>query len=323
MSPILELTDYHPELESFRREVLHGLSSTPKTLPSKYLYDKRGSELFDEICELDEYYPTRTELAIMEEHVSKMIAHCGEEVRMVEYGSGSSLKTRLLLDAATGHITGYVPVDISKQHLSEAAETIRHMFPDLEILPVCADFTEAIKVPDTSHRSRRTVAYFPGSTIGNFTVPAAIEFLKHVGETVGPEGGLIIGVDLEKSTDILEAAYNDRAGVTAAFNLNLLERINRELDGNFDLDAFTHRAPYNPEHNRIEMHLVSLEDQTVSIGDAEIRFAAGESICTEHSHKYTLDRFQELAGLAGWEVEDWWTDADDLFSIQYLTRTAE
>jgi dimethylhistidine N-methyltransferase len=317
----LSLLDFHPETESLRDEVLHGLQDAPKHLPSKLFYDERGSQLFDAICKLDEYYPTRTELAIMERHVEAMVDAIGPRALLVEYGSGSSTKTRTLLDHADD-LAGYVPIDISRDHLMQAAEAIAARYPELDVLPVCADYTADYHFPEPDTPPERTVVYYPGSTIGNFTPEAARDFLAHIANRVGPDGGLIIGVDLEKDEAVLQAAYNDAEGVTAAFNKNVLRRINRELDADFDLDRFRHEAVYNEEQGCIVMHLVSIAAQTVSVAGENIDFAAGERITTEYSYKYTVDGFAALAAEAGWSVEEVWTDEDRLFSVQYAVRAS-
>ncbi|MDE2197203.1 MAG: L-histidine N(alpha)-methyltransferase, partial [Gammaproteobacteria bacterium] len=251
------LHDYHPRTADMREAVLAGLREPQKTLPCKYFYDQRGSQLFDAICELPEYYPTRTELGIMEVHAADMAAALGPRVLLVEPGSGSSLKTRLLLD----HLPqprAYVPVDISRAQLVTAADRLNRLYPELEVLPVCADFCQSFAIPAPRRRAARTIIYFPGSTIGNFEPPAAIQLLRQLRRLAGPAGGLLIGVDLRKERSVLERAYNDAAGITAAFNLNLLRRLNRELQSDFDLSRFCHRAAYNETEGRIEMHLVSL-----------------------------------------------------------------
>lgn len=315
----LPLLDLHPDTSSFREDVLAGLQSRPKTLPSKFLYDERGSELFEAICELDEYYPTRTEIGIMRAHIEVMAAALGPQVLLVEYGSGTSRKTRILLD----HLhdpAGYVPIDISREPLIQAAEALDRAYPDVPVLPVCADYTGEVRLPDPERPVARRVVYYPGSTIGNFIPERARDFLSRIATLIGPEGGLLIGVDLQKDEDVLHAAYNDAQGITAAFNKNVLRRINRELDANFDLDRFAHRAVYNAGEGRIEMHLVSTTDQRVTVDDVPIDFTEGETICTEYSHKYTLDGFAELAALAGLTVDTVWTDERRWFSVQYCTR---
>ncbi len=313
----LEVTDQAPAREEFLRDALGGLQASPKTLPCKYFYDERGSKLFDDICELPEYYPTRTELGIMERHGDDMAAVLGPACLVVEYGSGSSMKTRLLLDRLE-EPAGYVPVDISREHLLASAAALAAEYPTLEVLPVCADFTQPFELPAPSRSPKRTAVYFPGSTIGNFTTDQAEGLLRQVRELVGPGGSLLIGVDLVKEASVLERAYDDAAGVTAAFNLNLLERMNRELGADFDVERFRHRAVWCAEPSRIEMHLVSETDQTVQLGARSISFAAGESICTEHSHKYSRESFAAIAGRAGLDVERIWTDDAELFSVQAL-----
>ncbi|QDG52847.1 L-histidine N(alpha)-methyltransferase [Persicimonas caeni] len=302
---------------TFLSEALAGLTKPRKTLPCKYFYDARGSQLFEEICGLDEYYPTRTELGIMEEHVDGMADAVGPDVRLVELGAGSGRKTRLLLDALDGP-AAYLPVEISQAALDGCARRLREAFPDLEVLSVCADYTRRVDLPRPQTAYEGTAAYFPGSTIGNFEPDEARTFLNRVARLVGEGGGLLIGVDLQKERDVLEDAYNDARGVTAAFNLNLLERINRELDGDFDLDAFHHRARWNPDEGRIEMHLVSRRPQQVNLADEAIDFDEGEYITTEYSYKYTEESFEALAQSAGFEAKQVWTDDREWFSVWYL-----
>ncbi|MCG8405031.1 MAG: L-histidine N(alpha)-methyltransferase [Phycisphaerales bacterium] len=312
----MELQEQEQTAEDFRAEALEGLRLPQKTLPCKYLYDQRGSRLFDQICQLEEYYPTRTELAIMKENIEDIASVLGPNCLLVEYGSGSSLKTRLLLDHLTD-IAAYVPVDISKEHLLETAYNLKEDYPDMDILPVCADFTKPFEIPECEQQVDQRIIYFPGSTIGNFSPQQAIELLKEIA-VQSEDGGLLIGVDLKKDPAILKRAYNDRDGVTASFNLNLLEHINRELGADFDVDQFQHEAIYNPELGRIEMHLVSQKDQSVDFGDETITFKKGESIHTENSHKFSLEDFCRVAGDAGLQVENVWLDNDRLFSVQYL-----
>lgn len=305
----------------FYDEVLAGLSGEQKSLPCKYFYDQRGSELFDQICELPEYYPTRTEQAIMDRYAPQMADQIGEGVRLVEFGSGSSTKTRVLLRNLI-RPAAYVPLDISEEHLLGTAEGLRAQFPDLEILPLVADFTKPFTLPDSTLPAEHTAVYFPGSTIGNFRREEAADLLKQIAEVVGLQGGLLIGVDLQKDASIIEPAYDDAQGVTAAFNLNLLHRINEELDGQFDLDQFEHLSFYNPEVGRIEIYIVSTCDQTVRVCDREFTFAKGERIHTEYSHKYSIDGFTKLASAAGFSVQNCWTDEDDLFAVMRLRRDA-
>jgi len=297
--------------------VLRGLRQSRKQLPCKFFYDRIGSQLFDRICELPEYYLTRTELGILQSNVNEMARAAEEQCLLVEYGSGSSLKTRLLLEHLHNP-AAYVPLDISREHLLDAAGRLSALFPALRVLPVCADYTRAFDLPRCEGASR-TVVYFPGSTIGNFDPHEARAFLRSAAERCGPGGGLLIGVDLKKDPAVLHAAYNDAAGLTAAFNLNLLTRINRELDGTFEINRFAHYAFYNPRLGRIEMHLVSRAAQTVSVANHRFVFREGETIFTESSYKYTPDEFQSLATAGGWAVEKVWTDAQRAFSVQYLT----
>jgi dimethylhistidine N-methyltransferase len=304
-------------LARFRADVVAGLTAAVKTLPCKYLYDDRGSRLFDRICDLPEYYPTRTELGILRRHAGDMAAALGECCLVIEYGSGSGMKTPLLLERLK-HPAGYVPVEISRDHLLASANELGRRFPDLEVLPVWADFTKDFELPATRRKPRRKAVFFPGSTIGNFGPACAVDLLEGVARLCGPGGGFLVGVDLRKPKAVLEPAYDDAAGVTAAFNKNLLVRINRELGADFDLDQFDHRAVWNDVQSRIEMHLVSRRRQEVHFDGRTIRFAAGESICTEHSHKYTLDAFRDLARTAGLGVRQVWTDEQRWFSVQYL-----
>ncbi len=314
----LELHDQTPGDDHFREEVLAGLRATPKLIPCKYFYDERGSHLFERICELDEYYPTRTELGIMEAHAGEMATRLGAGCLLIEFGSGSSRKTRLLLERLEDP-AGYVPVDISRATLARAAEALARERPELPVLPVCADYTHRFELPPVPRPVKRRAVYFPGSTIGNFGPDEARGFLAEIAALVGPGGALLIGVDLRKAREILEPAYDDAQGVTAAFNLNLLERINRELGADFDLDRFAHRARWSEDRGRVEMHLVSRIDQTVRIDGVPVRFAAGETIHTENSYKYELGEFAKLAALAGFQVRRVWTDPRQLFSVQFLT----
>lgn len=315
------LIDIAPDREEFLADVVSGLLASPKTLPSKYLYDERGSHLFDEICNLDEYYLTRTELQIMEQYAGEMATAVGSKAVLIEYGSGSSLKTGRLLEQLDSP-AACVLVEISLEHLKNSASRLAAEHPGLKVVPVCADFTQPFDIPDLPADAGRRVVYFPGSTIGNFSAFAAQELLTEIASQAGPGGGLLIGVDLLKSPEILKPAYNDREGVTASFNMNLLERINRELKADFDLGAFHHEGRFNAEQSRMEMHLVSEKEQTVTIGEAQISFAAGETIHTENSCKFQLEDFRSLAGSAGFEVKQIWTDAAGLFSVQYLEVTA-
>ena len=317
----------HADRDAFRRDVLAGLARAQKSIPCKYFYDERGSALFERITETEEYYPTRTELAIMEAYVGEMAEAIGPRAVLIEYGSGSSRKTRVLLDAldpgahpARG-LAAYVPIDISREHLLATADALRTAYSALPVLPVAADYTADFDLPDLPSHAKRVV-YFPGSTIGNFDRAQAANFLDHVAEvacdTERTCGGLLIGVDLIKDRATLEAAYDDAAGVTTAFNLNLLDRINRELGGTFDTDAFRHRAVWNDEAERIETYLVSRRDQTARVDGVPFHFAEGEAVHTENSHKYTVESFARFAAEAGFVLRRHWTDADDLFSVLYF-----
>jgi len=311
------LHDLHPAHDDLRAQVLHGLSQKRRQLPCKFFYDRRGSQLFDQICELDEYYLTRAELAILRRHVGEMVAALGKRCRLIEYGSGSSLKTALLLDELQDP-AAYVPLDISHEHLLDAACRLAAQRPALNIVPVCADYTRPFSVPDCDG-ALRTVIYFPGSTIGNFEPHEARAFLRSAARQCGGGGGLLIGVDLKKDPKLLHAAYNDARGITAEFNLNLLHRINRELEGDFAIDRFAHYAFYHPRLGRIEMHLVSRHDQEATAAGTRFSFRDGETIFTESSYKYTLAEFESLAAAGGWTLRNVWLDEQRLFSVQYLT----
>jgi dimethylhistidine N-methyltransferase len=302
--------------QSFRDDVLTGLSRSQKKLPSKYFYDTAGSRLFDRITELPEYYPTRTELSILREHAASMAARCGPHCLLIELGAGSVTKVRLLLDRLA-RPAGYVPVDVSGEHLRSAAASLLDDYPALEVVPVVADFTTHFGLPEVP--SSRRVVYFPGSTLGNFDPPRADALLRRTVRLVGTGGGLLLGVDLQKDTAVLERAYNDSAGVTAAFNRNLLVRINHELGADFDLDSFRHVAFYNAARARIEMHLESVCEQRVRIGSAMFRFRAGESIHTENSYKYDIAELAVRAEQCGLRLDETWTDAHNDFAVLYLT----
>jgi len=303
--------------DGFLAEAVAGLSQPQKTLPCKFLYDEDGSRLFNEICELEEYYPTRTETQILRDNINEIAGLIGSECRLVEFGSGSSIKTRHLL-AHLPRMCGYIPIDISEPQLLESAVRLAGEFPDLEINPLAADYGEISEIPEMKRKARRTVAFFPGSTIGNFDPVAAIAFLRNIASLCGSDGGLLIGVDRKKPRWILEPAYNDRKGVTARFNLGILARANRELGADFDLSAFRHHAPYDEDHGRIEMHLVSQRAQVVNLDSQEFRFEEGEHITTEYSYKYTLPGFAALAWKAGFELVRNWEDRNHLFSVIFL-----
>lgn len=313
-SPV-KLYDFHPTTEDFRAAVLAGLRLPQKAISPKFLYDKRGSELFDAICTLPEYYLTRTEVAILQRHAAEMAKYIGNGV-LVELGSGSSQKVRILLEAAA-QIQTYVGLDICRQHLHEACTALVQDYPRLTAIALCTDYTQPLPLEQLPElQNRHTIGFFPGSSIGNLEPTEAVQFLRNIADL----GDLIIGVDLKKPAAVLEPAYDDARGVSAAFALNLLVRINHELDANFDLSQFTYRACYNASAGRIEMQIVSLINQTVTIGDAEILFSQGETLRTEHSYKYTADEFQMLAMRAGFQPIQVWTDPQQLFSVHYLKR---
>lgn len=306
--------------EAFYKDVLEGLSKQPKRLPCKYFYNKRGSELFDLICELDEYYLTRIETTILENNIHAIANELCDQPVVFELGSGSSIKTRILLDHVKD-IRAYVPMDISGDHLEQTVEMLRESYPDLPVYPLVADYTQPYRLPEPVRMQECVVAFFPGSTIGNFRPDVAVEFLRRVGAALPAGGQLLVGVDLKKDSEILERAYDDSEGVTAAFNKNLLQRINEELSADFPLDAFEHEANFNVAESRVEMHLVATRPCRVHVGgEHRFDFECGERIHTENSYKYTLESFAGTAGKAGFNVSAVWTDADQLFSVQLLTK---
>jgi len=309
--------DFKPGRESFLAEVLIGLRKSQKELPSKYFYDERGSHLFERICELEEYYIPRIEASIMQTNIREMAELIGPRILLIEYGSGNCEKVRFLLDHLHNP-SAFIPLDISREQLLHVAMEIASAYPRLQVLPVCADYTGNFELPIPKQSSDRTVVYFPGSTIGNFDSIPAKHFLEHVAHVCGLGGALLIGVDLKKDPSVLHSAYNDKEGITAAFNLNLIERINRELGCDFQLDGFQHYAFYNPRESRVEMHLVSQRNQTIHLNKETISFAEGESIWTESSYKYSLDEFEQMALAAGLKIEHVWTDDQKWFSVQYL-----
>jgi L-histidine N-alpha-methyltransferase len=300
-------------------ELIDGLRQPEMMISPKYFYDERGSQLFDEITRLPEYYPTETELGIMQDNIGEIASLVGKQASLIEFGSGSSMKTRILLEHLD-ELAAYVPVDISEDHLLQSAQQIREDFPGLDVLPVVADFTQPFQLPTPRVMPVRNVVYFPGSTIGNFTNDAARELLGVMHGEAGAGGALLIGVDLQKDPAIIERAYNDSAGVTAEFNRNMLRHLNREYGADFDLGAFAHSAEYNEAEGRIEIRLVSEHDQEFTVGNESFSIGKDEAILTEYSHKYTLDGFAAMAGTAGFEVVRVWMDAERLFSVQYLVR---
>lgn len=319
LGPLHDYVEVAHTNDDFLASVLDGLAQPQKRIPSKFFYDERGSQIFDAICELPEYYPTRTEIALLRDTAGDVARLIGRHATLVEFGAGSTQKVGYLLDALDAP-AAYVPVDISGDHLFASSKALAAQYPSLRVIPVCADYTRPFDLPEIEGEAVRA-GFFPGSTIGNFTRDQAGGFLRTVAGDLGAGSGLLIGVDLRKDEAILHAAYNDAAGVTAAFNLNLLARINRELGADFDVDAFAHEARWCDGPGRIEMHLVSRAEQTVHIDGRAVRFVEGESIHTEDSHKYTIDGFRELAAEAGWSAEAVWTDPDDLFSIHFLRAT--
>ena len=313
---VASFADLGPDRDIFLSEALAGLSATPKTLPSKYFYNDRGSELFERICELPEYYVTRVETALLGDVAHSVAAIIGQDAAIIEYGTGSSEKIRILLSALIKP-AAFVGVDISGDALLGVTDAMARNFPDMDIHGVCADFTQPLDLPTLSGDGKRVV-FFPGSSLGNFDHAQSIDFLANAAKTVGPDGALLIGIDLKKDTSTLNAAYDDAQGVTAQFNLNLLVRLNQECGADFDVDSFTHRAYYNADAGRVEMHLVSQQAQTVSLGGQTITFAKGETIHTENSYKYAVAEFQDLSRRAGLEPLHVWTDANNRFSLHYL-----
>jgi len=350
----IAVLDFEPANEEFCEQVIAGLSQHPRTLPCKFFYDETGSTFFSKICELPEYYITRTEMRILRERGGEIANAVGRGIELIGLGTGAGTKTRILLDNLEAPVA-YVPVDISREQLTQSAIAFRKRFPALDVLPVCADYLQPFDLPPRSRVANRTVVYFPGSTIGNLEPEDATDFLKKIADMVGSSratlspnrrlyeparrgatmarqslalpdnslcpspGALLMGVDLKKSKAILERAYNDNAGVTAQFNLNLLARANRELDSDFDLRSWRHRAIYNEKAGRIEMHLVSLRQQTVNIADAAFSFAPGEYIITEFSYKYSPSEMIALAGAVGLRFEKIWTDEQKLFGLFLFT----
>jgi dimethylhistidine N-methyltransferase len=302
--------------DSFARCITDGLGSTPKEIACKYFYDAEGSALFDAICAMPEYYQTRTEVALLRRHAGEIAALIGAEAEIVEFGAGALRKVRILLDALE-RPRGYTPIDISGAYLRAVTRTLAADYPKLALCPLVADFTLPLQIPPLPGAPARRAGFFPGSTIGNFRPDAAMALLRRMHDMLDG-GGLLIGVDLVKDPAVLHAAYNDAAGVTAAFNKNLLARANRELGADFDLDAFAHYAPYNPMAQRIEMYLVSLKRQSVRLSGRTVEFAAGEAVHTEDSHKYSIESFREIAARAGFSPRAVWSDESRLFSIHWL-----
>lgn len=307
-----------PADPAFLDDVLNGLAASPKVLSSRWLYDERGSQLFEDITQLPEYYPTRTETAIFKAHAAEMAAAAGARAVLVEYGAGAAVKTRILLDALE-QPCAYAPLDISEDFLTGVAEGLQADYPDLDIRPVAADFMTPTDLSGLPDCGGRRVGFFPGSTIGNLTNPQIVTFLREARRALGPDSRFLLGADLRKSPDILIPAYDDAQGVTAAFNLNLLHRINRELDGNFDVSGFAHEARWNAAESRIEMHLVSARAQLVRIAGREFAFAAGESVRTEISRKFALPDLDALISQGGWNLQQTWQDEAGYFCVALLS----
>lgn len=301
---------------TLRDDVLTGLQSQPKTLPAKLFYDEQGARLFEQICELDEYYLTRAELEILRAHAGDIARLAGAGCAVVEYGSGAATKTRLILDALEAP-AAYVPIDVSREQLERVAADFASRYERLSVMPLCADYTQPVDLSRLPNCCRR-IAFFPGSTVGNFHPAEASAFLHRVRRAIGPDGALILGVDRRKDTRVLHAAYNDAAGITAKFNLNMLARLNRELGADFDLSRFRHRAWFNDSASRVEMHLESLNAQTVTVADVPISFGAGETIWTESSYKYDASRLESVASAAGFAIRRTWSDSADRFWVAYL-----
>lgn len=315
----VQFHDLAPPANDFRQEVLEGLSDRPRHIPPKYFYDARGSQLFDAICEQPEYYPTRTEISLLEYYARDIAEHIGPDCVLVELGSGASKKARILFEALKP--SGYMGVDISREFLLGATEKLACEYPWLEVHAVCADFSQLLQIP-ASHHEKHLVAFYPGSSIGNFDPDDAVTFMEQVGQMLGSGGKFLIGVDLKKDNNILHAAYNDAAGITAQFNLNLLKRMQDELGAEYEPNAFAHEAFYNETDGRIEMHLVSTRNTQLIIDGKRFQFHLGDSIHTENSYKYSIDEFQQLAEHAGFDVEKVWTDRKQYFSLQLLTVSA-
>lgn len=319
--PVADASPPHQVIDGdFARELLAGLARRPRSIAPKFFYDREGSALFDRICELPEYYPTRTELALMRERAGEMAECIGPDAEIVEFGAGSSRKIRVLLGALQ-RPRRFVPIDISAEHLHAAADALRADHPGLDVHPIAADFTRAFDLPAPHAASRRRIGFFPGSSIGNFGPDEALDFLRRTAALLRG-GGLLIGVDLVKDPALLHAAYNDTAGVTAAFNLNLLARANRELGANFDLGQFAHYAFYQPAQQRIEMHLMSRRAQQVRLCGHAFEFAEGDTLHTENSHKFSVAGFRALAEQAGYTPRAVWVDPQRLFSVHWLALPA-
>lgn len=316
-APLVAFHDHAAEEESFLDAVIEGLSRPQKAIPCRFLYDEAGSALFDRICELPEYYPTRTETAILTERAGDIAALAGPRAQLIELGSGSSIKVRILLDALA-EPAAYVAVDVSREHLRRAASTLAADFPGVRVAAICADYSAPFPLPELPSAGRR-VAFFPGSTIGNLEPEEALAFLRIWARRLGPDAAMLVGVDLKKDASILDPAYDDAQGVTARFSLNILARANAELGSDFDLSGYLHHARYSEAAGRVEIHLRSLKRQSVSLAGRSFAFEEGERIHVEHSYKYAIDEFQALARRAGFTPTAVFTDPAALFSVHYLT----
>lgn len=319
--PPPDLTDLGPAPDDILGDALAGLARSPRTLPSKYFYDARGSQLFEDITHQPEYYLTRVEQALLDARIDAIAAAVGRGAHVVEYGSGSGRKTRQLL-AGLHDPVAYTPIEISRSTLLASTARLVGEFPQIQILPVCADFTQPVQLPHPARASQRTLVFFPGSTLGNFSDDDAVALLRAMRTTMGTEGQALIGIDLDKDPALIEAAYNDAAGITAQFTLNLLARLNRQIGSDFDLDSFHHRAVYARERGRIETFLVSDRAQTVRVADRSVHFSAGEEMLVEYSHKYTDVAFRQLAATAGLHVVTGWNDVNDWFGLRLLQPAA-
>ena len=313
----MPLTDLRPTPDDIAVDVLAGLSATPKRLPSKYFYDARGSKLFEDITRQPEYYLTRVELDLLDASMPAIATAVGARAHVVEYGSGSGRKTMRLLESLDDPVA-YTPIEISRTALVTSVERLTEAFPQIEMLPVCADFTQPVPLPEPEREPQHTLVFFPGSTLGNFINEDAVDLLRSMRATMGPRGQALIGIDLDKDSAVIEAAYNDAAGVTAAFTLNLLARLNREIGSDFDLDGFRHRAVYARERGRIETHLISQRAQTVTVAGRGFEFVAGEAMQVEYSYKYSDAGFTGLAARAGLQVAARWNDSRDWFGLRLL-----
>lgn len=321
MPSILPASPTVPDEDDFLACVRAGLHRQPKSIPPKFFYNSYGSHLFDLICTTPEYYPTRTETSILERYGAEMAELIGASCVLIEFGSGSAVKTPLLLRHLSDDAV-YVPIDICEPHLLHSTQRLQDMFPAMSMQPLCLDYTQIPAHTLDAYSDKRQVVFFPGSTIGNYTPDEVVQLLKHVAELVGADGALLIGVDCKKSPDLLNAAYNDAEGYTAAFNLNLLTRIQRELGAHLDTDQFSHYAYYNAALGRIEMHLVSCCTQVIRLGNESFTLVKGETIHTENSYKYTVHEFQQLTQAAGWYLKTTWSDHDGGFNVHYLSQSA-